>query len=1334
MLSGAFILLMALGGFSQLPPIYYFQNWENPADGDAGWTGGARQTDFVCAGTASYGGNAGSFTTVTVTSPEIGPSNGLPIDLSFSFRRENGSQWGGMGVRWRVANGTWSGWTDFTVSNDNCNAGYGIQFTPPQGVNVQLQFRAIRNLCLFSCGSARRYRWDNVSLVQPALQCPDASFSVTDNCGAGTYQLTANVATAGPNAQLLYSVDGVPQTPVAVTGNGIWNTPAIPVTSAVTYTLTNDHVALGCQTLSGYNFSICPIELNCNAVLTLEHCYRNLDTRAWQFVNPSGGTVDIQFLPSSPLVSGDGISFFNGPPGVNAISVPPFGGDLANIGLFTSPGDVFSFSVTADGSGSCADGVATSPWTFEVKCTPDCLPAQADVNVQPSDCGAGTFLIEVDLFDLGETDGNYNATAGIRYSVNGGTPVDILGLEEDIHVLGPFSIEATVAISLLHEGDALCNSFLGNFGRLTPCPPANDLCGGAQVLTVNAPGACMGAAVAGTTFDAGAEIANPSCTPAGTVRDVWYQFNSGWNQSPLTIGITPGSIGHWGVQVFSGSCGGTSILCNNNSPTSLNVPNLGVFQNFWIRVYTNTAQGVPGSFSICLSATPRATSCGTTVYDTGGPGGNYGNGQNYAVTYCSSTFGDLVTATFTQFVTEANWDRLYIHNGPSISDPIFSSGNGAGSGVGATQGGPGGWWGNLNANLPGPFTSSHPSGCLTFRFISDGSVNDAGWTANLTCCEAPAATVTASTTTPQVCTGGTIELSATSPTATVFSWTGPNGYTNNQQNPSLSSVGIPASGTYTVIARNGPNGCASPPSSVSVSVVAPPANLAATAAPLFACAGSTVQLGATFSGSSSVVLQNNFNDGAQGWTTLNQSTGGTPANAAWTLRNSPYIGISSNDASQFWQSNSDAQGSGGITNTSLTSPAFSTQGYSSLNLSFWHFYRHLGSDQARVQVSTNGTTWTNVQVYSSTQGAAGSFVQANINLNAFLNQPTVFIRFNYSANFGWYWNIDNVLVSGTPVPTTFAWSSSPAGLASTLQGPTTTILETTTYTVETSTAPGCSSSASVTVQVGVPISATVTGPASFTYCFGTSSVNLSGSASGGGAPYLLEWIDAANNVVGTGPDLVNYTPAASTTVSLRVTDACGDVGVFGTRPVTVNQLPNVQVTPAVASNCGGGTSTLVASGASTYTWAPGTGLSATTGSTVQANPSGFITIYTVTGTDGNGCVNTATAQVLVSAVPDPGPTTDRATCVNAGLPPGQGITLDCPPFQGNAAYGFPNTNMPTNTNCGGTGFETVSTLTLPALPPGAVPFAARLVLNNVQAFSNFAATSWLSEIRWPPPV
>jgi hypothetical protein len=85
--------------------------------------------------------------------------------------------------------------------------------------------------------------------------------------------------------------------------------------------------------------------------------------------------------------------------------------------------------------------------------------------------------------------------------------------------------------------------------------------------------------------------------------------------------------------------------------------------------------------------------------------------------------------------------------------------------------------------------------------------------------------------------------------------------------------------------------------------------------------------------------------------------------------------------------------------------------------------------------------------------------------------------------------------------------------------------------------------------------------------------------------------------------------------------------------VAVNPLPNVSVSPATVSYCSGSPAIpLTASGANTYTWSPAAGLSATTGATVNANPSST-TIYTVTGTDANGCSNTATVNFNVITTP-----------------------------------------------------------------------------------------------------
>ncbi|MDT8347032.1 MAG: hypothetical protein RQ756_04465, partial [Flavobacteriaceae bacterium] len=126
-----------------------------------------------------------------------------------------------------------------------------------------------------------------------------------------------------------------------------------------------------------------------------------------------------------------------------------------------------------------------------------------------------------------------------------------------------------------------------------------------------------------------------------------------------------------------------------------------------------------------------AIGCGGTFVDNGGIAGNYLANSDEITTICPDTPGELVTVTFTSFQTETNWDALYVFDGPDITALQISSGNPANNVPGGV---PGGFWG---ATPPGPFTSTHPSGCLTFRFRSDGSVQQAGWVADVTCSPAP---------------------------------------------------------------------------------------------------------------------------------------------------------------------------------------------------------------------------------------------------------------------------------------------------------------------------------------------------------------------------------------------------------------------------------------------------------------------------------------------------------------------------------------------------------------------------------------------------------------------
>jgi gliding motility-associated-like protein len=82
---------------------------------------------------------------------------------------------------------------------------------------------------------------------------------------------------------------------------------------------------------------------------------------------------------------------------------------------------------------------------------------------------------------------------------------------------------------------------------------------------------------------------------------------------------------------------------------------------------------------------------------------------------------------------------------------------------------------------------------------------------------APPATPVASSNTP-LCAGNTLNLTAFSNTPGVsYNWTGPNGFTSNQQNPTINNVALSAIGSYTVIATL--NNCVSAPAPATVVVV-----------------------------------------------------------------------------------------------------------------------------------------------------------------------------------------------------------------------------------------------------------------------------------------------------------------------------------------------------------------------------------------------------------------------------------------------------------------------------------------------------------------------------------
>ncbi len=254
---------------------------------------------------------------------------------------------------------------------------------------------------------------------------------------------------------------------------------------------------------------------------------------------------------------------------------------------------------------------------------------------------------------------------------------------------------------------------------------------------------------------------------------------------------------------------------------------------------------------------------------------------------------------------------------------------------------------------------------------------------------------------------------------------------------------------------------------------------------------------------------------------------------------------------------------------------------------------------------------------------------------------------------------------------TYSWSPA-TGLSSTTDAqPTVTLPNTTgaaltvTYTVTATTSAGCTATSAVTVTVNAAAIATP-GPA-ISFCSGTVSAPLGGSA----APlpgYTYSWSPTTGlsdpNILHPTVTGVNLTGVPIVrTYTLTVTTAAGCVAT-ATVDVTINPAAVAQAGPdkSTCSNVGVGIGTGPAIAGTTYAWTPATGLSAATSATptvTLANLTGapFTQQYILLATTANGCFARDTVVVTINpaAVAQAGP--DKATCSNVATTIGTGNAI-----------------------------------------------------------------------------
>jgi hypothetical protein len=165
------------------------------------------------------------------------------------------------------------------------------------------------------------------------------------------------------------------------------------------------------------------------------------------------------------------------------------------------------------------------------------------------------------------------------------------------------------------------------------------------------------------------------------------------------------------------------------------------------------------------------------------------------------------------------------------------------------------------------------------------------------------------------------------------------------------------------------------------------------------------------------------------------------------------------------------------------------------------------------------------------------------------------------------------------------------------------------FTVTATDANGCVNTNTVNFTE-YPLPAVTAVSSSSAICSGSTATLTAGGAS------TYTWT--------SGPQTYTYNVGTAGIYTVTGADIHGCINTK-TVSITVNPLPNVTAVASSTAICSGNSATLTAGGASTYQWSGGP-----SSASYIVNSAG---VYTVSGTNANGCVKTKTVSLIVNALP-----------------------------------------------------------------------------------------------------
>ena len=216
-----------------------------------------------------------------------------------------------------------------------------------------------------------------------------------------------------------------------------------------------------------------------------------------------------------------------------------------------------------------------------------------------------------------------------------------------------------------------------------------------------------------------------------------------------------------------------------------------------------------------------------------------------------------------------------------------------------------------------------------------------------------------------------------------------------------------------------------------------------------------------------------------------------------------------------------------------------------------------------------------------------------------------------SAGCGGATGSATVVVTGGTTPYTYNWQGGSTAI-------TASNLHAGSYSVTITDANNCTAITTAAINDAGGPTVTYTTPYS-AVCANASPIALNGGSPAGGT------------YSGGGVSAGSFVPNSSNVGSNVIVYTYSNAGCIGTasNTIIVNALPNMNVTSNTSGNqiCDGSNVTLIATGATSYTWSVGS----VTTNTVSVSPTTNST-YTVTGSNGS-CSDKQTISISVNAVP-----------------------------------------------------------------------------------------------------